>query len=408
MKLTDLAIRNAKPAEKPVRLYDGQGLYLEIMPNGRRYWRFKFRFNGKESRASLGVYPETPLSGRVDKRTGQYIDGARDRCVAARRKLALGISPVESKARAVIGPQVASGHGSITFERAARQWFEKHSPHLAKNHSGRLMSRFERDIFPYVGHLPVELLRPPQLLHAVQTIEARGAVESAHRALNTCGQVLRFAVSNGWSERDFTPELRGALRPVRGKHFAAVTAPHEIGPLLRKLWGYQGTFVVCCALKLAPMLFVRPGELRQALWEDMDLNRAEWRFLSTKTQVEHIVPLARQAVEILTLLRPLTEQSQYVFPSPRSNDKCMSDNALLAALRTMGIRQDEMSIHGFRAMARTVLDEELQFRVDLIEHQLAHQVRDPNGRAYNRTKFLPERHQMMQAWADYLEGLRLA
>jgi integrase len=408
MKLTDSAIRSAKPGLKPIRLFDGQGLYLEVMPKGQKHWRLKFRFNGKESRITLGMYPDVPLAGRVDKLTGEYLDGARERCAKAKKQLALGKHPSGQRAESLstVQAQATADPNAPTFEQASRAWFSKHSPHLAANHSGRLMSRFERDIFPVIGQVPVATLKPTELLGAVRPIEERGAVESAHRALNTCGQVLRFCVANGWAERDFSSELRNALSPVKTTHFAAVTSPNEIGPLLRKLWGYQGTYTVCCALKLAPLLFVRPGELRQALWEDIEFDRREWRFLTSKTNVEHIVPLSDQALEILRSLRPLTQSSRFVFPSPRSNEKPLSDNALLAALRTMGIAQHEMSIHGFRAMARTVLDEELHFRPDLIEHQLAHAVRDPNGRAYNRTKFLPERHAMMQAWSDYLECLR--
>ncbi len=244
------------------------------------------------------------------------------------------------------------------------------------------------------------------MLDVVRRIEKRGALETAHRALGNCGQVFRYAVATGRAERDPSGDLRGALPPVKGKHFAAVTEPKQVAEVLRALDGYEGTLTVRCALRLAPLVFVRPGELRHAQWEDINLEEAEWRYTVTKTDTQHIVPLSRQAVEILRELQPLTGQSRYVFPGARSNLRPMSDNAILAAMRRMGIGKEEMSGHGFRAMARTILDEVLGFRPDYIEHQLAHSVRDPNGRAYNRTAHLPKRKKMMQDWADYLDRLK--
>ena len=236
----------------------------------------------------------------------------------------------------------------------------------------------------------------------------RGALETAHRTLQNCGQVFRYAVATGRAKRDPSGDLRGALPPVKRTHFAALTESKQVGPLLRVLEGYQGTLIVRCALRLAPLVFVRPGELRQAEWSDIDLETAEWRYTVTKTDTQHIVPLSRQAVEILRELYPLTGQGRYVFPSARTpnGDRPMSNNAILAALRRMGIGKKEMTAHGFRATARTILDEVLGFRPDFIEHQLAHAVRDPNGRAYNRTAHLSERKKMMQTWADYLDQLK--
>jgi integrase len=266
----------------------------------------------------------------------------------------------------------------------------------------------ERDIFPWIGDKPIESILAPQLLEVVRRIESRGALETAHRALANCGQVFRYAVATGRADRDLSVDLRGAMPPVKTTHFAAMTEPDEVGKLLRTLDGYEGTLIVRSALRLAPLVFVRPGELRQARWVKFDLDKAEWRFTVTKTNTQHIVPLSRQAVEVLKELKPLTGSGLYVFPSARSpkGDRAMSDNAVLAAMRGMGISKEEMSGHGFRAMARTMLEEVLVFRPELIEHQLAHQVRDPNGRAYNRTAHLPERKKMMQAWADYLDELR--
>jgi integrase len=266
----------------------------------------------------------------------------------------------------------------------------------------------ERDIFPWIGGQPIANITPPQLLDVIRRIENRGAIETAHRALANCGQVFRYAVATGRAERDPSGDLRGALPPVKGTHFASVTELGKVTEVLRAMDNYEGTFPVQCALRLAPLVFVRPGELRHAQWADIDLDTAEWRYNVSKTDTQHIVPLAKQAITILLEIRPLTGHGRYVFPSARNpkGDRPMSDNAILAAMRRMGIGKDEMSGHGFRAMARTILDEVLGFRPDFIEHQLAHAVRDPNGRAYNRTAHLPARHKMMQEWADYLDKLK--
>jgi integrase len=294
-----------------------------------------------------------------------------------------------------------------SFEVVAREWYAKHSPNWSANHGDRIIRRLERDIFPWIGGKPIADITAPQLLEAIHRIEQRGALETAHRALGNCGQVFRYAVATGRAERDPSGDLRGALPPVKGKkHFAAVTEPKKVAEVLRALDGYEGTLTVRCALRLAPLVFVRPGELRHAEWTDIDLDAAEWRYTVTKTDTQHIVPLSRQAVEILRELQPLTGRGHFVFPGARSAARPMSDNAILAAMRRMGIGKDEMSGHGFRAMARTILDEVLGFRPDYIEHQLAHAVRDPNGRAYNRTAHLPERRKMMQEWADYLDKLK--
>ncbi len=260
-------------------------------------------------------------------------------------------------------------------------------------------------MFPWIGKESLSEITPPQLLNVLRRIEARGALETAHRALGHCGQVFRYAVAIGKAERDPTQDLKGALPPYKKKHYAAPTDPEKFAEILRVFHGYQGAFHVQCALKLAPLVFVRPGELRKAEWADFDLTNAEWRFLVTKTETPHIVPLSRQAINILTTLKPLTGNGKYLFPSARSNDRPMSDNAILAAMRRMGIGKDEMTGHGFRATARTLLDEVLGYRPDHIEQQLAHAVRDPLGRAYNRTAHLDERRKMMQAWSDYIDSL---
>ncbi len=391
MSLTDTAIRTAKPAIKPRKLFDGGGLYLEVSPAGGKWWRLKYRFNGKEKRLSLGVYPDVPLKTARDKRD------------EARKLLALGTDPSENRKAIKSGRMDRAAN---SFEVLAREWFAKYSTNWAATHSDRIIARFERDVFPWIGGRPIAEITAPELLETARKIEARGALETAHRALSTCGQVFRYAVATGRAERDPTGDLRGALPPYKGGHFAAITDPKRVGQLLREIDGYQGTFTVNCALRVAPLVFVRPGELRFAQWADIDLDAAEWRYTATKTDTPHIVPLATQAVALLRDLHAVTGQGQYLFPSARSPRRAMSDNAILAALRRMGIAKDEMSGHGFRAMARTILDEVLGVRPDLIEHQLAHAVRDPNGRAYNRTAHLPERRKMMQQWADYLDKLK--
>jgi integrase len=399
MPLTDTAIRNAKPGvtpkgattTKPYKLGDSGGLYVEVRPDGGKYWRLKYRIGGKEKRLSLGVYPEVTLGK------------ARERRNDARKLLAGGTDPSEHrKATKAAGVE----RGANSFEAIAREWFDRLKPSWDEQHAGRILARLERDVFPQIGGRPIVELAAAELLTMLRKIESRGALETTHRALGNCGQVFRYAVATGRCERDPTRDLRGALSPVKSGHFAAVTEPAQVGALLRAIYGYQGTLTVQCALKLAPMVFVRPGELRRARWADIDLDAAVWSFHITKTDVGHVVPLSTQAVAILRELNALTGRSVYVFPGARSRERPMSDNAILAALRRMGIGKDEMSGHGFRAMARTILDEVLGFRPDFIEHQLAHAVRDPNGRAYNRTAHLPERRKMMQAWADWLDKQR--
>ena len=391
--LTDTAIRKAKPAAKPQRLFDAGGLYLEVSPAGGKLWRLKYRINGKEKRLALGTYPDTGLADARDKRD------------AARKLLAAGVDPGEQrKAAKAAGEERAAN----SFEVVAREWHAKQSATWVELHASRIMLRLENDVFPWLGSRPIAEVTAKELLATVNRIVDRGAVESAHRVLQNCGQVLRYAIATGRAERNPAADLRGALPPVKQTHHAAIIEPAAIGGLLRAMDAYNGSLVTKCALRLAPLLFVRPGELRHAEWAEFDLDAAQWNIPPEKMKMRepHLVPLAPQAVAILRELQPLTGRGRYVFPSARSPQRPMSNNAVLSALRRMGYATDEMSGHGFRAMARTVLDEVLHFRPDYIEHQLAHAVKDPNGRAYNRTAHFAERRKMMAAWADYLDGLR--
>lgn len=371
-----------------------RGLFLLVNPTGARWWRWKYRrpVTGKENLLSLGIYPDVPLAE------------ARERRDAARRLLANGIDPGEQR-KAV--KAISSERAANTFGAVAREWWVKREKEIAPGTAKREHRLLELYLLPYIGESPITDITAPALLTALRKPESSGKVETAHRVRSLAGQIFRYAIATGRAERNPAVDLIGALESPKGEHFASVTEPAQIGPLLRALYGYDGTAVVAAALKLAPLVFVRPGELRQARWADIDLDAAEWRYTASKTGTPHVVPLATQAVEILRELHRLTGRVEYVFPSARGGGRPMSDAAILAAMRRMGIEADTMTGHGFRAMARTVLDEVLHFRPDYIEHQLAHAVKDPNGRAYNRTAHLPERRKMMQSWADYLDQLRI-
>jgi integrase len=392
MPLTDKAIKTKKPSEKIERFSDEKGLYLEVSPSGGKWWRLKYRFEGKEKRISLGTYPEVSL---------QLARARRD---DARRQVAEGSDPSESRKAEKAANLESNTH---LFEILAREWLANTEGNRTADNNKRTINRLERDIFPALGSRPISSITAPELLAVLRKVQARGVGETAHRALWSCGQIFRYAVQKGKATRDITGDLKGGLKSVKPKNFAAITEPKEVGALLRAIYSYEGYIVVASALKLAPLVFVRPGELRAAKWENIDLVAAEWRYTVTKTDSQHIVPLSKQAVAVLAEIEAVTGEGEYVFPSARTGERPMSDAAVNAALRRMGIAKDEMTGHGFRAMARTILDEVLGYRPDIIEHQLAHQVKDPNGRAYNRTAHLPERKKMMQAWADYLDKLRV-
>jgi integrase len=393
VKLTDTSIRSAKPSPKAVRLFDGDGLYLEIAPSGGKLWRVKYRFDRKEKRLALGAYPEIGLRD------------AREKCAAARKLLANGVDPgAHRKAEKTAGAERSAN----SFEVIAREWIAKKSDAWVSGHTGKIVLRLENDAFPWIGKRPIAELTAPEILACLRRVEARGAKDTAHRILQNCGQIFRYAIATGRASRDTAADLRGSLAAVKPSHLAAITDPQAIGGLLRAIDDYSGTFVTRCALQLAPLLFVRPGELRNAQWSEIDFDNAQWNIPAERMKMRepHLVPLSTQALHVLRELEALTGRSSYLFPSARSPKRPMSNNAVLAALRRMGYAKDEMTGHGFRAMARTILDETLHVRPDYIEHQLAHAVRDPNGRAYNRTAHLAERRQMMQQWSDYLDGLK--
>lgn len=393
MALTDVVARNAKAKAKLYKLTDGFGLYLLVDPKGRRHWRFRYRTKaGKENTLSLGVYPETSLVEAREKRE------------AVRKQLANGIDPGEVKKaeRAAAVAETKNG-----FEVVAREWYSRQSHLWADSHAESVIGRLRLDVFPVLGARPVEEITAPELLKMLRRIESRGALETAHRVRTICGQIFRYAIATGRADRDSAADLRDALTPYKKRHLPAIIDPKALAPLLRAIDGYKGTHTVRCALKLTPLLLARPGELRQAEWSEINFDAATWSIPAEKmkTRQEHIVPLAWQAVAILRDLHELTGRGKYVFPCNGNRNKPMSEAAIAVALHKLGFKGIQTA-HGFRATARTILDEILQQRPELAEHQLAHAVKGPLGRAYNRTSFLPERQQMMQLWADYLDGLK--
>ena len=390
--LTATAVRNAKPGDKARKLFDGGGLYLEVTPAGGRYWRMKYRHGGKEKRLALGVYPEVTLA---EARKG------RD---TARALLREGVDPMAKRKAASARSKLSTAE---TFEAIGREWLESQRAKLAPATFAKSEWMLADNVFPWIGSLPIADIDAPTLLAVLRRIEARGANETAHRTREKCGQVFRYAIATGRATRDPSADLRGALAPIVRTSRAAITDPAQVGELLRAIDGYTGQFVTRCAMRLAPYLFVRPGELRHAEWSEIDLDGALWRIPAHKMKMReaHTVPLAPQAVAILRELQPLTGRGRYVFPSLRTPAEPMSENTVNAALRRLGYEKDTMTGHGFRAMASTRLNE-LGWAPDVIERQLAHAERNKVRAAYNRAQYLAERQKMMAAWADYLDGLR--
>lgn len=393
--LTDTYLRNLRPKDRLYRESDGKGLYIEVTPAGAKLWRFRYRLDGKTNMVSLGRYPSVSLA-QARRLRDEY-----------RAKLDQGIDPAQAKKKEKLQRQILN---ATTFEAIASEWIERHLSSKAPGHREKVVRRLERDVFPYLGSRPIADITAPEILQVVRRIEKRGVLETAHRALQNIGQVIRYAIATGRATFDPTPSLRGALPPVKSRHMAAPTdSPSKVGEFLRMMEAFKGGPVVAAALRLLPYLFVRPGELRTMRWEDVDLQAAEWRFITSKTKTEHIVPLSRQALAILRDLYPLTGHlpGGWVFPGGRSPLKPLSEAAINAAYRMLGIdTQNELTGHGWRATARTFLHERLNYPAEIIEHQLAHAVPDSLGRAYNRTRFLADRKKMMQAWGDYLDDLR--
>jgi integrase len=392
MRLSTAKIQKATAQKKTVRLFDGRGLYLEIAPTGSRWWRFKYRFAGKEKRISIGVYPDVGLKK------------ARDRRDEMRKLVADGIDPSAARKQQKL---MALDAAANTFESVAREWYEKHSANWEASYSVKLLARLEANVFPWLGDRPIRDIKPPELLSVLRRVESRGVLETAHRLMNYCGNIYRFAVATGRAERDISSDLRGALPPSTPQHHASVTDPEGVAALLRAIDGHRGSNVTRYALQLAPLVFVRPGELRKAEWSEIDLEAGEWRIPPgrMKMKTKHIVPLSSQAVAILRALQPLTGKGHYVFPGARSRERCMSENTVNGALRRLGWSGSEMTGHGFRSMASTLLNEQGWNR-DAIERQLAHTERNSIRAAYNYAEHLPERRRMMQAWSDYLHTLK--
>lgn len=391
MPLKDVTIRNVKPKERAYKLADEKGLFLFVKPNGSKSWRFKYRFAGKEKLLSIGLYPEVSLA---------YAQDARDK---ARKLLIEKIDPALTKQASKRAAKLTAEN---SFESIAREWFIKHSSKWTPSHGERIIRRLEKDIFPWLGRRPIIEMTAEELLNTLRRIESRGAIETAHRARQNCGQVFRYAIATGRAEQDVTLGLRGALPPAKKRHHASIIKPQAIGELLRAISDYQGYFVTKCALRLAPLVFVRPVELRKAEWFEFNFEVSEWRIPAEKMKmrVTHIVPLSKQAISILEELRPLTGDGKYVFPGIRSPKRPMSENTVLAALRRLGYSKAEMTGHGFRSMAATLLNEQGWNR-DAIERQLAHAERNNVSAAYNYAEYLPERRKMMQHWANYLDEL---
>ena len=390
-KLTATAVKQAKPRESSYKMTDGGGLFLLVKPQGK-YWRYDYRFAGKRKTLALGVYPDVSLAD------------VRKLHLIAREQISAGIDPSEAKKIKKVTKNLVS---SDSFEAIAREWFNQKMSSMSDGHKNRTMRILEKDLFPSLGSRPISNITAPEVLAVLTKVEAR-TVDIAHRAKQTAGLVFRYAIATGRCNNDPSRDLSGALKSRDKKHLASITDPNEVGALMSAINSYVGTPIVKTALKLSALLFQRPGEIRHMAWSEINWDDNRWEIPAHKMKMkrEHIVPLSSQAKALLLELHKLTGRGLYVFPSARGISRPLSENGVRTALRTMGYGNDTMTPHGFRAMARTILDEVLNFRPDWIEHQLAHAVKDPNGRAYNRTAHLDGRKDMMQSWADYLDHLR--
>jgi len=392
MPLTDPSIRNATPKGNPYKLHDKDGLYVLVNRAGK-YFRFDYRYAGKRKTLALGVYPKLSLKD------------ARGKLQDARKLLEDGIDPAQQKKlNKIMNHEKAANN----FKAVAEEWFSKNKHTWTEGHARTIKGRMELNLYPWLSHEPIASITAPQLLAILRRIESRGALDTARRVKQICSQVFRYAIATGRAERDPSADLRGALSPPRSKRMATITDPNKIGGLLRAIEGYDGQLVTKCALRLAPLTFVRPGELRQAEWQEINFETREWKIPAEKMKMRqpHIIPLSSQAIAILKEIEQLTGQGgRYVFPSLRSSSRPMSNNTILAALRRMGYSKEEMTGHGFRAMASTILHEQ-GWKSEVIERQLAHREKNTIRAAYNHAQYLHERKRMMQAWANYLDGLK--
>jgi integrase len=395
--LTDTEIRKTKPAEKIKRLYDSQGLYLEITPSGGRYWRMKYRFDGKEARLAFGVYPAVTLAR------------ARAETLRAREQLANGQNPSEIRKA-----EKLSDEGVNSVEQIAREWIAKFSETWSPSHTHKVTRRLELHAFPAIGRKPIADVQPHDVLTLMQRAEERGEMETAHGIRVVVGQVCRYAVATRRATNDPTPALKGAIKANINKNMAALTDPKAVGGLVSSINEYAGSLIVRTALLLSALTFQRPGNIRAMEWSEIDFDKSMWTIPSAKMKrtkeskekdPPHLVPLATQALEALRKLHAHAGHSKYVFPGERSHDRCISENTVAVALRTMGYTREQMVAHGFRAMARTLLDEQFEEPIHFIESQLAHKVRDTLGTSYNRTSHIEQRRGMMQRWSDYLDKL---
>ncbi|MFE8645659.1 tyrosine-type recombinase/integrase [Sphingomonas sp. NCPPB 2930] len=412
MPLTDTALRKAEPGPKPRKLADGRGLYIEVSPAGGKWWRLKYRIDSKEKRISLGVYPEVGIKA------------AREAADAARALLKQGLDPssqrkadkgLQAAQRAAIEREESGLPAENSFEAIAREWFATRKEEWAEKYADKIIGRLQADVFPFIGRAGVGDITPPMLLAVLRRVEARGVIETAHRTLEHCSQVFRYAVATGKTESNPARDLKGALKRAMPAHFPAITDPARLGELLRAMQAYRGSAVVRAALHIMPLVLLRPGELRMASWDEIDFDKAVWTVPAARMKrvkagkvngKPHVVPLAVQALQILRDLHPVTHMSRFIFRGERDHDRPMSDATVNAALRAMGFAAEEVTGHGFRATARTMLVERLGIGESLIEAQLAHSVKDSLGRAYNRTEFLASRVHMMQSWANYLDEIR--
>jgi integrase len=398
MPLTDIAIRTAKPGGKDYKLTDGQGLYLLVTVRGAKLWRIDYRH---------GYKPGTDKPRRLTLALGAYpavsLRDARERRDAARKLISQGVDPGETRKAQKTAMQERAAN---SFEVIAREWLARWKANKAPSHIEKVSARLENDVFPWLGLRPIAEISAVEVLETLRRIERRGAIETAHRAKQNISQIMRYAIATGRALRDPCPDLRDAMMQTKGGHFASITDPESVGKLMCDIDSYTGGYVVRAALLLTPLVFARPGELRKARWSDIDFDKAEWRYTTSKTGAEHLVPLSRQALAILSDLYPLTGRSGLVFKGQQPG-KPISDGTINSALRRLGYdTQRDITGHGFRAMARTMLAEIHEMKPEWIEHQLAHAVPDMNGTAYNRTKYIKQRRNMMQVWSDYLDTLR--